>query len=55
MILELHTDVIRTRSPLLALYFTRVKGLKIDAVRITPRLTLLGAVVYSKCWVLAYV
>jgi hypothetical protein len=55
MIWELHADVIRTRSPLLAWYLTRIKGLKIDAIRITPRLTLLGAVVYSKCWVLAYV
>jgi len=44
--------VVRTQSPIKAWVLTKFFGLKVRAVYATPVLPILGAVFYSRCWVL---
>ena len=45
-------EVIRTASPLRAWYLTKFRGLRVRAVLVTPVLTVMGGMIYSRCWVL---
>lgn len=51
----MHTEekIVRTESRFRAWYLTTFCGLKVRTVLATPIMPLLGAVVYSRCWVLA--
>lgn len=44
--------VIRTQSPIRAWFLTKFCGLRVRAVYATPIAPVLGAVLYSRCWVL---
>jgi len=44
--------VIRTQSPILAWCLRKFYRMQVRAVYSTPLMPLLGAVLYSKCWVL---
>ena len=44
--------VVRTASPLRAWYLTTFRGLRVRAVLMTPVLSVMGGMVYSRCWVL---
>lgn len=48
----LSEKVIRTQSPLKAWFLTKFCGLRVRAVYATPVVPVLGAVLYSRCWVL---
>ena len=45
-------DMTKTKSPLKAWFLTKFRGQKVLTIRATPALTLLGVIVYSRCWVL---
>ena len=44
--------VIRTQSPILAWCLRKFYRMQVRAVYSTPIMPILGAVLYSKCWVL---
>ncbi len=44
--------VIRTQSPILAWCLRKFYRMQVRAVYATPVMPILGAVLYSKCWVL---
>jgi hypothetical protein len=46
-------EAIETKSPILAWYLTRVRGLSVRSVRCTPYLVpMLGTMAYARCWIL---
>jgi hypothetical protein len=45
-------EMTKTKSPLKVWFLTKFRGQRVFAIRATPALTLLGVIVYSRCWVL---
>jgi len=41
---------IMTRSPIVAMYLAKVRGLELRTVVSRPMLMLMGCIVYSRCW-----
>ena len=50
--MDIEEGVVRTTSHLRKWYLTTFGGLKVRAVRMTPLTSIMGAMVYSRCWVL---
>jgi len=42
----------KTKSPLKAWFLTTFCGQRVFTIRATPMVTLVGCIVYSRCWIL---
>jgi hypothetical protein len=50
--ISIYKSVIRTKSPIKAWYLIHFCGQKVRSTRVTPVVTFLGVILYSKAWIL---